>query len=381
MTTNSSSIENGLSPHYRRARQPQSDLMPSHTPCERQRLRWMVGMLALICVLFPLLPAQSVAASPFTPRITEYSVPPLPGDRSTPQGITMGSDGALWFNQSYDNVIGRITTKGSVTSHRVGSFTYYTGEITAGPDGALWFSLPNSNPSSTSAKIGRLTTAGIFTSFAIPFASIPWDITTGSDGNLYFTNFVQNPVSIDRITPQGQVTAFHFTDKAGGYPYNITAGPDGNLWFTDRNTKRIGKMTTAGKFTFYLLPSKSGSTDAITAGPDGAIWFTVDNTGNPGQIGRIGTDGTITEYALPNPNRDYIFLSGITAGPDGNLWFTYFDYNSHASKIGRITPSGTISLWPTPTAASFPTDIKAGPDGALWFTEYAVGKIGRITTH
>ena len=66
---------------------------------------------------------------------------------------------------------------------------------------------------------------------------------------------------------------------------------------------------------------------------------------------------------------------GITTGSDGALWFTEFYDNA----IGRITTSGTITLTPTPTANSGPTDITAGPDGNMWFTE-AIGNIGRITT-
>ena len=41
-------------------------------------------------------------------------------------------------------------------------------------------------------------------------------------------------------------------------------------------------------------------------------------------------------------------LLGITTGPDGNLWFTEFG----AGKIGRITPSGSITEFPIPTAGS-----------------------------
>ena len=33
---------------------------------------------------------------------------------------------------------------------------------------------------------------------------------------------------------------------------------------------------------------------------------------------------------------------GITTGPDGNLWFTEYG----GDKIGRITPSGTITEFP-----------------------------------
>src|SRR5438132_1251138 len=42
-------------------------------------------------------------------------------------------------------------------------------------------------------------------------------------------------------------------------PANITRGPDGNLWFTEPGNLgtpgQIGKVTTAGTFTFYSLPT------------------------------------------------------------------------------------------------------------------------------
>ncbi len=66
---------------------------------------------------------------------------------------------------------------------------------------------------------------------------------------------------------------------------------------------------------------------------------------------------------------------GIAVGPDGNLWFT--EYNDN--RIGRITPSGSVTEFLIPTAYSQPWTIAAGPDGNLWFTEHESGKIGRIT--
>src|SRR5262249_54445644 len=71
----------------------------------------------------------------------------------------------------------------------------------------------------------------------------------------------------------------------------------------------------------------------------------------------------------------------ITVGPDGNLLSPEFT----ASKIGRITPGGTLTEFPTTTANNFPAGITVGPDGNLWFTESSNvdspnGKIGRITT-
>ena len=64
----------------------------------------------------------------------------------------------------------------------------------------------------------------------------------------------------------------------------------------------------------------SGPT-SITAGPDGALWFPESNEDYfTHTLGRITTDGVITEFDVPALNINY--SSAITTGPDGALWFT-----------------------------------------------------------
>jgi virginiamycin B lyase len=53
-------------------------------------------------------------------------------------------------------------------------------EIAAGPDGALWFT-------NYSGSIGRITTAGLVTNFALFGSANPQGITAGPDGALWFT--------------------------------------------------------------------------------------------------------------------------------------------------------------------------------------------------
>jgi streptogramin lyase len=122
----------------------------------------------------------------------------------------------------------------------------------------------------------------------------------------------------------------------------------------------------AGTVTEFNVP---GGVFGITAGPDGNLWFT-----GAGAIGRITPSGAITLFPVPGSAP-----GAITAGPDGNLWFL----DNGTGKIGRITPAGSITEFPLPTTCGSsngcgPYAIAAGPDGALWFTE-AANDIGRIT--
>ena len=76
-----------------------------------------------------------------------------------------------------------------------------------------------------------------------PSMGYPYTIAAGPDGALWFTNHDSN--SIGRITPAGVITTY--TSAALDGPEGITAGPDGALWFTQNRSNTIGRITTAGK--------------------------------------------------------------------------------------------------------------------------------------
>jgi len=176
--------------------------------------------------------------------------------------------------------------------------------ITAGPDGNLWFVEQTGN------MVGRITTAGVITQFAIPTAnSAPFGITLGPDGNLWFTESVGK---IGRITTAGTITEFTIPANYYSFPSGITSGPDGNLWFTEQ-INIIGRITPDGTITQFPVPYPGGDPQAITSGPDGNLWFTMGN----GYIGRITTAGAVTEFP-----GICCYGHGIASGPDGNLWFT-----------------------------------------------------------
>jgi len=110
------------------------------------------------------------------------------------------------------------------------------------------------------------------------------------------------------------------------------------------------------------------------------MWFT---EWNADKIGKITPSGTITEYSLPSGREPY----DIVKGPDGNMWFTEQGQGTSWGKIGKITTSGTITEYSVPELASdpVPVDITSGPEESLWFTvDYEkttdTSKIDKITT-
>jgi streptogramin lyase len=125
------------------------------------------------------------------------------------------------------------------------------------------------------------------------------------------------------------VTEFSAGISPGAVPYVITAGPDGNLWFTENGGNRIGRITPPTGFVteFSAGISPGAGLYGITAGPDGNLWFT-ESTGN--RIGRIMPAGTVTEFSagispgagLQTSRRARMAICGspntISAGSDGS---------------------------------------------------------------
>src|SRR5260370_1389592 len=95
--------------------------------------------------------------------------------------------------------------------------------------------------------------AATFSEFPIPTAgSSPNDITSGPDGNLWFTEGGPGPNGnkIGRMSPAGVVTEFDITPHTrDSGPANITSGPDGALWFTELFGNKIGRLAPDGRKT------------------------------------------------------------------------------------------------------------------------------------
>jgi streptogramin lyase len=265
--------------------------------------------------------------------------------------------------------------------------------ITSGPDGNLWFT------EGTRAAIGSITPSGVITETVV--SGKPNQIITGADGNLWFTDDLVN-FGIGKMSPNRILRTFPQGIRTGG----IAVGGDGNVWFTSASSAAILSITPTGTVRSFPAP---GTNQGLAAGSDGRLWFTDGSS----RIGAMTLAGVVTEYLVPSGGG---WPGSIVAGPDDNLWFTldaaskvgrmttagvgteftvpgskgasriavgpdgnlWFAENNPAA-IARITPTGTITEFRIPNSTCVPTSITAGPDNNVWFTESSCNKIGRIT--
>jgi virginiamycin B lyase len=126
--------------------------------------------------------------------------------------------------------------------------------------------------------------------------------------------------------------------------------------------------------TYTFVGTGSSRPFWITPGPDGNLWFTDTDAS---AIGRITPDGTVNLFPIGPGKRPY----AIVAGADGNLWFT----EMAVDKIGVVTPFGQlIHEYTVPGVEPHPAGITAAPNGDIWFTHEGTGEnvtnsVGRIT--
>lgn len=173
-----------------------------------------------------------------------------------------------------------------------------------------------------------MTTGG---RFAGPFAStgsppignaspLPQTLTAGPDGNLYavgggFVNPGAEILRIDPSNPSGVPASF---GASAGLPGGagiaaITTGADGNVWFTDPPRQSIGELDiSTGKITERHVPGgyklQAGGPDAIEPGAGNTLWFPL-----LGPLAPYGQGGTASQAAIGEISG----LAALTKTPSG----------------------------------------------------------------
>jgi virginiamycin B lyase len=328
----------------------------------------VVSVIAAAVVAALAIPFAAAGPTPTctTDCITEFPVQPTGGG---PFGITAGPGQTIWYG--HINTVGRLAADGTTEAEfSVPTPNPFIGWVTRGTGHTIWFAERWGN------KIGRIDEDGNVVEYSIPTAvpcsvglpsppgltSFPQGIAIGRDRGVWFTEECGN--KIGRLDPgDGTISEFDLPLPAS-HPLGIIAGPDGALWFTQRFSA-IGRITTDGEITEFPLETFANP-QRITAGHDNALWFTELGAS---KIGRITTDGELSEYPVADGAGP-----GITSGPDDAIWFT-----DAPDRVVRMDLSGTVTnTYAVPPPAGGASQITSGPHRTLWFAETRGNKLGRL---
>jgi virginiamycin B lyase len=243
--------------------------------------------------------------------VTEYPTGVISAYTLT--GIVAGPDGNIWFGVK-DNAygkVGKMTPSGAVTFYTIpralpnpqGYKNSPSGTFTVGSDGNIWFA--------DSYFAGVINpTSGAITQYPVYYPTLA--VTAGPDGNMWFTTNGSHVIKTDTV---GSFLGDYLLSSSilgiGGY--DIKVGSDNNLWIAGGYSGRVFRFTTAGTATPYSVPTSGAVVKGIALGPDGNMWFTEQ----AGKVGTITTQGAVTEYTAPASASPY----GIVTGADNAIWF------------------------------------------------------------
>jgi streptogramin lyase len=248
--------------------------------------------------------------------------------------------------------------------------------ITTGSDGNRWFT-EGTEFTGSPAKIARITPAGVITEFAPGVADgcnfcIIGDIAQGPGGLLYITS---NDPTLMRfsVTTQSFQTPVQMPNSSALGGDLAVSGTD--AWITDFNNDVVWRYhLSSGQFTSSpVLDPADVAVDAA-----GNAWFTQPGDVNaPGtsNIGRIdAATGAVTTTPTTNGSTT-VAPHSITVASDGQVWFTA---RFTPQAVGRLNPAGgALTLFFTPSNPG-PEGIAASPDGRVWFTQTTKGNIASI---
>jgi len=272
-------------------------------------------------------------------------------------GITKGGDGNIWYSNG-NRLIARMTPTGGVP-------TTGPAQITIGAIGAAAYELATDSQGNVWFLDAGFSHVGYIdmNTFAVnTFGSTPTanalgsssHITLGSDKAMWFTenNVVRN---IGRISTLANGTAGTYFENGvansgpNTLPVDITTGPDGNIWFcefasTAANqffaslTPVAGPPVSYNEYTNVINPAAFANLVTIFNGGDGNVWMA--EGGGAVKIPPGNPTSAVAEFFTDNGQTS---MEKCVAGPDGNLWCTAVGSGSLGP--GFIATADSIVTW------------------------------------
>ncbi len=181
----------------------------------------------------------------------------------------------------------------------------------------------------------------------------------------YIVRFREYRVPVEGSNPS-------FTPK-GCWPDDLDGDSQGNIWFAQHHSSEVGRMSPAGVYTGFHVPTPNSSMDGIAVDSVRQIVWVSEVDGN--KIVRLDmVAGTLIEIPVPTSASS---PGDLSIAPDGTVWFTE-GYEEGAGRLAHIDPiTYLITEVPLPNPRGGFDGIKVDAAGTVWFVELRDNRIGR----
>jgi streptogramin lyase len=245
--------------------------------------------------------------------------------------------------------------------------TFSFNQFVLSQDGVLWIADGNTRDHA----ILKIDKAGKLSTFALPADLSVVGLAVGEHGEMWgISASGEEPAlseSIVHIAANGDVQKY----PAGSAELSaIVVGPDRRPWFASAGAREATILRLGADGAILKMGTIDGALiSSMVAGPDGNVWYT-DTVGN--RIGRISSSGQVALYPTPQKGGE---PNSIVLGPDAKLWFA----DRSANAIAQISADGQIKEFPIPTVDAFPDGLAFDAKGDVWFAEGHRNRVARLT--
>lgn len=282
-------------------------------------------------------------------QFQSYTLPTSPYEVSEVSQLIAAPDGNLWMSGTLSSAgvsVGgliRMDTTGNAQCYPVSQVAWIN-DVAVSPSGnGLIFP---AYAQYTVSALGMSTFNGAITLGPQVSPEIDWNVASGGDGNVYAAN---GGAGITKLDASGNFIA-SYADSHG--PTEFAAAPSA-LWFTDNGAGYVGKITTDGTITEFNV---GGNPNHPVLGSDGNIWFVSSNTTT---LTKISAEGLTTSFTFGSGN-----FSALVKASDGTFWIGAGSALLHVSAGGSLLRTYVLPAQYGANAIF----VAQGSDGRIWYT-------------
>jgi virginiamycin B lyase len=200
------------------------------------------------------------------PKTGKVDSVPL-GRGSSPHGVTMGADGAVWLTDGGQNAIARVDAKSrAVKLWKLPADTGYANLNTATFDGngVHWFT-------GQSGIYGRLDPrSGEMKIFESPRGRGPYGIHHTPDGTVYYASLAGDYVG--KVNPDGSTTVLEPPTRGQG-ARRVWSDSKGNVWVSEWSSGQLSRYTpSSGQWSQWKAPGRSPHVYAVYVDETDKVW-------------------------------------------------------------------------------------------------------------